>query len=183
MINEETLAGLSLEVVQGKIQKIEKGEKKKEEVTGKRKEEAVSEQPVRKSRRISASAVPQTIMEQPMELDAEEDILNGQVVELVDRMERVESQMKDSVGKLQVLTLEKLVQEQGKELKELRKMVLKQNKELQEQNEFQEQELNKALQEQKEEFLVKLKGVEENLEASAQQRKEDFKKILEFLET
>ncbi|XP_021731435.1 uncharacterized protein LOC110698331 [Chenopodium quinoa] len=143
----------------------------------------MSEQPVRKSRRISASSVPQTSMEQPLELDVEENILEGQVAELADRMERVESQMKDSARKLHVLTLEKLVQEQGKELKELKRMMLNQTKDLQEQKEFQEKELHKALQEQKEEFLVKLKGVEEKLEASTKQTKEDFNKILDFLET
>ncbi|XP_021731434.1 uncharacterized protein LOC110698330 [Chenopodium quinoa] len=143
----------------------------------------MSEQPVRKSRRISASSVPQTSMEQPLELDVEENILEGQVAELADRMERVESQMKDSARKLHVLTLEKLVQEQGKELKELKRMMLKQTKDLQEQKEFQEKELHKALQEQKEEFLVKLKGVEEKLEASTKQTKEDFNMILDFLET
>ena len=36
VINGETLAGLSLEVVQGKIQKLEKEEEKKEKGTGKR---------------------------------------------------------------------------------------------------------------------------------------------------
>ncbi|XP_021747556.1 dynein assembly factor 4, axonemal-like [Chenopodium quinoa] len=121
-------------------------------------------------------------MEQPLELDVEEGILDGQVAELVDMMERVEKQMKDSAGKLQLLTLEKLVQEQGKELIELKKLVLKQDKKLQEQKKFQ-REQDKALQEQKEEFLLKLKSLEDNLAASSQQTKEDYKKILEFLET
>ena len=86
------------------------------------------EQPVRKSRRLSTSTLPQTSMEKPLELDTDEGVLVGQVAELADRMDLTERQVKEAAAKSHVQKLEKTVQDHNKELKTLKKLIREQDK-------------------------------------------------------
>ena len=94
VINGETLQGISLEVVNGKVRRVEE----KKAVGGKRKGKEVPVKPVRKSTSLSASTAPKTSMKKPLELDDdEENVTAGQVAELMDRAEIAEKQIKEVI--------------------------------------------------------------------------------------
>ena len=86
VINEETLRGLSLGVVDGKCVVLEKkgGQEKEKE---KEVESSKAREPVRKSRRLSVGTQPKTSAAEPMELSGdEEEVDKRNDSELVDRV-------------------------------------------------------------------------------------------------